>query len=414
MKSSKQKEEIVAIYDIGSGSVGGALVSIPKTSKKKSFNFLTLSAEESPEDKPLVLYSTRTPITLNQDFDFDHFLFETGRALENVSKKMEQALFTPPMAGRGAPAKVFCFLSAPWYSCQTRIIKLKRNTPYKFTEKLAEEYIQKEIKNFESIQAKHFENTGEKMRLIESRIMEMKLNGYKTAMPFDKKISEFEIALFVAVGSERILGAIEHQIQHFFNQEVVFESFIFPSFAVSRDIFPDEKNFISIDIAGEVTDLSVSRDEVLDESITYPLGKNYFIREISRALGLDSFDAHSALTLYLSGHGHKAMNKKLEPILARAGMQWLSYFQNALREISGKKSIPAKIFLTADPDMSAWFGELLKMEEFHKYTLTDNKFNVTIIKPSDLYDFINFRSGLKRDEFLMIEAIFINRIKNHA
>ncbi len=104
------------------------------------------------------------------------------------------------------------------------------------------------------------------------------------------------------------------------------------------------------------------------------------------------------------------MNDKINSILKISGMQWLSYFQDALREISEKKMIPSKIFLTVDQDFAPFFKNLFKQEEFHRYALANDSFNVTILKQGDFNDFVSLNNKSQRDESLMIKTIFINKM----
>ena len=55
---SSKKEKLVAIFDIGSGSVGGMLVSIPKDGKSL----------------PTIIKSTRTDIVTRKELDYNLFL----------------------------------------------------------------------------------------------------------------------------------------------------------------------------------------------------------------------------------------------------------------------------------------------------------------------------------------------------
>ena len=212
MTSSQKKEELVAVFDIGSGSVGGALVLMPKGEPAKSFDFLALQFEENKKPKPEILFTARAPIVFGPNLDFEVFLFEMSKALETVASRLLSARL-------GAPKKAYCFLAAPWCATQTRVIKMERNTPFILTDKLLSDLSCREIKAFEEENAKRYPK-GEKIRLLEGEIMQVKLNGYKTSDPYGKKTKSLEAALFASIGSEQVLGALEYHIGKFFNLDI--------------------------------------------------------------------------------------------------------------------------------------------------------------------------------------------------
>src|SRR3989338_10999828 len=99
---SKEKDELVLVFNIGSSSVGGALFHAQKSGI------------------PRIIFSIREPVVIEQNVDIDRFLFLTLQALDIVVSKIYKA-------GMGAPHSVFCVLSSPWYASQTRIINFEKN-----------------------------------------------------------------------------------------------------------------------------------------------------------------------------------------------------------------------------------------------------------------------------------------------
>ncbi len=263
--SGKKKRELVAVFDIGSSGVGGALFCKDHTGT------------------PEIVFSVREAVPFQENVDYDLFLKSTLKALEEISKKIS-------LSGLGAPKKIFCVLASPWYASQSRTVLLEKNTPFVFTSKLADNLIQKEISLFkESYMAEH-EDKGDKMRLIEFKNMKISLNGYATNDPLDKKTTKVEMILFLSMGSEHLIKKIEEAIgRHMHSVNIVFSSLAMASFSVSRDMFIHRDNFLLIDVGGEITDISMIKGDMLRESISFPMGKNFLLREISKSLTLKTF-----------------------------------------------------------------------------------------------------------------------------
>jgi hypothetical protein len=383
--NSKEKEDLALVFDIGSSSVGGALFSVRQNGI------------------PKIILSAREPIILEEKVDFDKFLSLTLQSLEIVASRIHTK-------GMGAPKKIYCVLSSPWYVSQTRVISLEKNVPFTFTSKLADGLIQKEIALFEEEHLAEYMHSGQAARLIEFKNINTRLNGYETPQPLNQKAKKLEMTIFVSMSPEQVLQKISAAInKHFHLQNILFSSFVFSSFVVARDLFMHQKNFLLVDIGGELTDISMTKKDILCGSISYPLGTNFIIRGISAGLGCTLPAARSFFSLYKDGHASVATEKKIEPIINQLKTEWLKKFQESLANLSNDISIPATIYLIIDKDLADFFSELIQNEQFHQYTLTDSKFQVTFLDTAKLHGFASFVEDTVRDPFLILEAIYINR-----
>ena len=271
---NKEKSKLVLVFDIGSSSVGGTLFYMEKSRI------------------PKIIMSLREPIILQKTLNIDKFLSSTAKSLDIVVNKIYKA-------GIGKPEAIFCVLSSPWHVSQIRVIRLEKNTPFIFTTKLADDLIQKEIALFKEEYLAKYLHTESPVRLIEFKNIKTMLNGYETAKPLDQKIKEFEMTIFISVSSEYILKKIEETIRKYFHfKNVKFSSFTLSSFAVARDIDINQKNFLLIDIGGEVTDISMIKKNALHESISFPWGLNFIIRGVASALNCSLDEAKTYVSLF--------------------------------------------------------------------------------------------------------------------
>ncbi len=383
--SAKGKKELVAVFDVGSSGVGGALFYKDDTS--------------SPE----IIFSVREPIPFEESVDFNNFLNATVKALEEVSKKIS-------LAKLGAPKKIFCVLSSTWYASQTRTVLLEKNTTFIFTAKLADSLIQKEVSSFKENYLKEHGYGGDKVRLIEFKNMKTMLNGYTTLHPLDQKTKKVEMTLFLSVSSEMVIQKIEEAIgRHMHFVDIKFSSFVLASFAVSRDMFVHRDNFLLIDVGGEITDIAMIKGDILRESISFPMGKNFLLREMAKSLQKTPDQVESIISLYNSHHAEKKISDKIDQALIQIKTNWLKKFQEALVGLSNDISIPSTIFLTSDDDVAEWFVDTIKNEEFSQYTLTESKFKVIVINAAMLHGIATFKDLVVRDRFIIIESIYISR-----
>ena len=382
----KKKKDLTLIFDIGSSSVGGALCYIENSGL------------------PKIIYSIRESIAFQDEIDFNKFLYSTTKSLDIVANKI-------CMLGLGKPKNTFCFLSSLFYISQTRTIKLEKNTPFIFTSKLADSLIKKEVNLFEEEYSIKDIYSTQKFRPIELKNMKTMLNGYVVDNPLNQKIRELEMNVFISISPEEIIKKIEYTIGRYFNpQEIKFSSFAFASFSTARDLFSHHESFILIDIGGEITDISVVKKDVLSDSISFPMGYNFIIREFSNALNCTLDEAKSLVSLYKDGHMEDEINEKFGPIINKIKVEWRKKFEESLFNISNDISIPSNIFLTADKDFEVLFKEIIKTEEHNQYSLTREKFKIISLNTRELHGLVIFNENVNRDSFITLESIYINRL----
>ncbi|MES3031625.1 MAG: hypothetical protein V4699_00070 [Patescibacteria group bacterium] len=381
----KEKGKLALVFYVGSSSVEGAL-------------FLT---EES--GIPKIIFSIRELIALEDNVEASRFFSLTLKSLESVTSQIHRA-------GLGAPDEIYCVLSSLWYVSQTRTIRLEKNTPFIFTSKMSDELIKKEVSLFEEEQEKKYASTGAKVRVVELKNIKTVINGYETSHPLNQKGQELEMTVFISISSEPILAKIEETIKAHFNaKEIKFSSFALSSFAVVRDLYAHQNDFLLISVGGEVTDISMVKKNVLRESISFPLGTNFLVRGVASVSHASLPEAKSSISLFKDGHASEALTKSLGPTVDKLKKEWLTKFQDSLSNLSNDISVPSTIYLSIDRELADFFSETIKTEQFNQYTLTESKFKVVFLGSEVFHGLIQFEGNTTGDTFLIVNAIYINR-----
>lgn len=386
---TKKQDELMLVFDIGSSSVKAAL----------------FYATES--GIPKIITSVREPILLEDKIETDRFLNLTLKALETASENIYKK-------GLGAPSRIFCIFSSPWHNSHTRIIKLKKDTPFVFTPKLSDELIQKEIQALKDEYLKNYNHTDETLRVIEMKNIKIMLNGYESAKPLYKKAKELEMTVFISLSEQQVCKKIEEIIsKHFSVKDIKFSSFTMASFTIIRDLFTNRENFLLINIGGEITDISIIKHNTLRESTSFPLGINFMIRNVASSMNCSLGEAKSFISLFKDGHASVDTSKSLEPIILKLKSEWLVKFQQSLANLSNDISIPAFVYTTVDKDLADFFSEIIKTEQFNQYTLTESKFQIFFLNIENLHGIADFEKEAIWNAFLTIDAVYINRFLSH-
>jgi hypothetical protein len=386
---SKNKKEFILVLDIGSSSVGAVL-------------FYT----EKPVE-PFIVFSTVEAIPLGEDISAEKLLTNTTQTLSLVLKKVFSAKL-------GSPSRIFCVLSSPWYVSQSRVITFNKNTPFIFTDKLADSLLEREIKIFQEENSKKYPNRDNQVRVIELKNVKISLNGYETTKPVNQKAKELEMMTFISMCEERVCKKIEETISKYFQTEhIKFSSFGIAFYTLVRDKYTPKDNFLLVDAGGEVTDIMMVKKNILKGSISFPLGTNFIIRRLSVGLKCSLDEARSFLSIFKEGHAEVALAKKISLVLSDIKKEWLKKFQESLADLSNDISIPSLVFVATDRDWIDFFAETIKTEQFTQYTLAESKFEILPINTKLLHGLVKFKDEVTRDPFLIVDTAYVNSFLNN-
>lgn len=386
--SSSKKKKTIVVLDIGSASVGGAVVSL-----------------ESGK-KPHILMSTREDMVFQRDLNLERLLSSMLSALEKVLHTLRKTSPKP------SPSRFFCILSSPWYKSVTKIIRSQKDAPFTVTKKMLDELVEKDASLFRA-EIETSQKTKEPVEPIDTHIIQIKLNGYETSDPLGKEAHAMELALFIGLSSSQTIEAIRSKVARVFHYgNISFSAFSLAAFSTSRDIFTDKKNFLFLDISGEITDIAMVKDNVILETVSFPLGRNFLFRRLASSMNATPDEAISLFRMARGGKSDETTQARTEKALSEARKEWLASFSRILANLAKGNVIPSTVFFTADQDISSWFSEAMREEEFGQFTLTDEMFNVAFLGGEMLEKFCSVGSGVPKDPFIMLEAIFAEKHPN--
>lgn len=384
-----KKEKLIAVFDIGSASVGGAMVKIPLDGKSI----------------PIVLKSVRTNIKVHKDFDLDDFTRNMIKALNSTAN----ALYYKKV---GAPDEVVCVLASPWYISQTRNIKMSQDKPFTFSKRLANDLINKEISSFSEVFKNKYESLKTSPEIIEQQIMSISLNGYTLDTPIGMKCKTLDINMVISLSPLSCTSKIKETLSSIYHHiPVSFSSFTMATYLAVRDKYISPNSYLLIDISGEITDVGIVNRGSLQSVLSFPFGKSTFFRYIYTKLEIELRDAEELFRLYNDDHLSPEFRKKVEPLFKSIQKSWVEAFKKCVSTLPRNLVLPSTILLTADNDIKKWFVEVLQNEEYIQSIVSDHKCSVVTLDGQEFLNMCSVGEG-GCDPFLMIEAIAIMRKNN--
>ncbi|MEK7586721.1 MAG: hypothetical protein AAB453_02530, partial [Patescibacteria group bacterium] len=261
----------LGILDINTTSVDGAII-------------------EVSQDKaicPRIICSSTNILQIPESLDPTRFLEHT---LQNISTTMRNLVADPSGPGvKGMPERWLCFLAAPFYVSQSRIIKTEKEKTFAVTEKMIKEIVANEVAKFKVSGAELFPGvTSDEHELINSSVMEIKLNGYDDLKNvYQKNVSALELSLYLGASSTELLRRFKETISAVLRiKSISFYPFAFSLFSTFRDLTASiNDSTVIVDIDGETTEITLVERDALIENFSFPVGTNSLVRKVSSEFG---------------------------------------------------------------------------------------------------------------------------------
>lgn len=378
----KKKEKVIAILEIASASVGGMLIRQNKNGKLQ------------------VISLTRVPVNFLFDINFDAFWRCTLASLKSVIKILLENYPSGPDA-------CLCVFLSPWFLSQTKIINIEREKNFEVTADFFENLMKSEEENFRTQRATKL---GGDSGFIEHEIIKTELNGYYTRSPVGKIAKTIRLYIYMSLGTESVKKKIgEEVLENFGDIPLSLRTFPFVAFQILNSVIESQEGSVLVDIGGEITDISLIRKNFLEETISFPRGRNFLLRKIASEFKTFSQEANSILQTYLKGHSLKGDSEKISKIIEEAKRDWGNFFEAAIKNISEKGPLPQNLFLMGDEIIGGQFVKCAEEERFSQYTSLSKPFNTKRIIDEEFMHYFDFKLTDQLDIFLMLEALFANK-----
>lgn len=395
---SSKKTDLGIIFDIGTSSVGAALV---KFDLGKA---------------PHIVFTVREMMTFQENVDpIKLFGFMLDALVRTNTLIARDGVAHLKFTEHGAlyVRKVFFIFSSPWAASETKIIALHKEEPFMVTSELVRELLDKEEELFEKnlTTSGNLKEFKDKLSVVGKEVIQTKLNGYDSPDPYGKLAKTLDLAFSISVIPKEVLEKAEevtHRSYHL--KEVRSFPFSLVAFSTLRDLLKKDEDFIFLDIAGELVDITVVKNGVIVENSNFPLGRNFVYRKVSDALKEPYEVGASLLRAHFDGHIDSAVSQTILDILDSIRIEWLRYFDTALTDISTRVTLPTKVCLIADNEFLAFFKKAIEDEQFTQFGIKGLTFTVHIIDHGFIGEHATFSKGCYRDAFLALEAVFVNKV----
>lgn len=389
--SSKKDSNVVLVFDIGSGSVAGAIVL------------------QSATHPPTVLYNFRSDIPFQEETTGTRLLSLMLRSLSQVAVAITREGFETAGFGSHRPkiSETFVSLSAPWVLSRTTFLSLRGREPTRITAEV-----------FATLLEQSRGEPSPKREIpagcvqIEQKLIKSVLNGYETSKPYEKTAGEAEFAVFGSFSMPAVTEKVTDTITRLVHStHVSFHSFTLLTFVTLRRLYPEEDNFLVIDVSGEQTELAIVKRGVLVEAVTFPFGRNHLVRLVTRHARVPAGGVSAFFTMSSEGTGTGRLFDRTRKLLEAAEEEWRVQLSRSLSSLSKELFLPTTIFLTVDADVSAVFQSAIRKGDWSTLTLSPASFRVTVITNDLLDPLVKWGPLVSRDSFVGLISAFASQLR---
>ena len=377
---SRKAQTCVVLIDIGSSSIGGSY---------------TVFEDGKP---PTMYFNIRLPIDTREGESIDTAMLRT---LEDVHSYLirDGAPSVRREIGSGHIDHVLVSVAAPWQETKVKTQTISPGKPFTFTQNMVSDIVS------------GIEIPKDKVGSGESIIATI-LNGYETNQPFDKVVTRVDLVILSSTLVKEVTEKIKKSIRaSYHTSEITFTAFAPVSYAVLRDLYPHEKDFLVVDVSGEGTDVAFVKRGLLIDVGSLRQGINALL-DSGRRAGLRSLAEEkqtARMPMTQPGYIHPERNTAFGVQAESAEREWLQTMSALLRAFANRHALPRTLFLLADDEVRSYLKRTLNSGALHTLWLSDSPLSIIPITPAQFLPYVQTRGLAQGDIFLSILALYYRK-----
>ena len=276
----------------------------------------------------------------------------------------------------------------------TTTVNYTRKNPNKpITESEMEEIIHKVQQKSGEVAKKtvalETDNDNVEVRLINSAIVSLTIDGYKISNPIGFKGSDVVIQFYTAFAPLIHVAAIEKVCAEL-NLDLL--AVAVEPFAVCRACLGDDPDSsfsgIVMDIGGGTTDIAVVDDGGVEGTKMFSIGGRSFTHQIAEALGCDFDTAEEKKLQFDTGELDDREKAKIETAISKNISVWLTGVEVALEEFESFGSLPRNVMLCGGGASLSTIQETLATSDWFENLPFSRRPVIHLIDIAELPNFI--------------------------
>jgi len=374
------------LIDIGSGSVGAAIVE-----------------EDGEEKKPLIIYAYRENIRVTRKKTPEEFVRILKEALLAATLEIASAGMRALQSHdtRGRIGRIEVMYASPWSEVITRIIAVEHKEPFKVTDAFVASLIDEALKQADSENHERaiFEATGQ--IVIHRAVIKSEINGYPVTHFTNQEGTELRIAymteLVPTLVRETLLASEKNLAAHATREE---RTFVTAAYTASRAIYPDITSALLLEITGEAIECGIIENSVLYENFSTLFGSHSLYRLVAEKLDTLESEAKSHIREYIA----QTARDDVREVVMIARETFKGYLRKVFDAAQSEYVLPEHIVLVLDAETAPFFAEMID-ETYAGYRSEHVMHHLDEPAVAKLVDYTD---GCVHDHYLAIGAFFFH------
>lgn len=307
--------------------------------------------------------------------------------------------------------KYYFFIGSPWSVSQTKTIKIIKDKPFEITNSILEKIIVGEEFALEKyIEEQTLEPN---WKVLEEKIIQSKINGYKVDDIFGKKTSNLAIELFVSFIPFEIKDKMDSYIDERIGKKIKRQnnSCILASYSFFRDLFSNKNDFIYVDIGKLITDVFVVRDDIIFGIASFPIGEENIIQASLAKTNLSRDILMSHLSVGLDKKFDLVSHNRGEDLLRSGFNLWENQFKDTISQICTEMNIPNNMFILINSVVSNILEkELSGKEKDNQFEILGSKIDTLAIGDGMMNNFISNGKVFVNEPYIKMDLVFLDKL----
>ncbi|MEX1027464.1 MAG: hypothetical protein WD049_05585 [Candidatus Paceibacterota bacterium] len=292
--------------------------------------------------------------------------------------------------------------TAPWYVASTTHI----DQHYEDDRLITESYLADlQTQEKDTLPAFPAEFQDAQPVIIDTAILQTKLNGYITTNPTEKSTRNFEAQLYTGAVPQSVFDAVETTIGNVFDiSHVTYHTLPLVTHAALSDLFASLSSAVLIDISGTHTTLTTVYDGTIRDVISFAIGTHHLVRHTATELNIGMKAAASALALHDLSRLDTASHETVRDLIAKHTNDWFEEYKKHREQIRKNHPLGSRAIIIATGGMTEYFFTALK-----KRSEEESTEGVQLIQLTNehLSKRLRFPESPPPDPFIALEAIVL-------
>jgi hypothetical protein len=357
------------------------------------------------DNKPEIFSCQNFKINFSKPINYDKYISVLLKTMEDSVVSVTRDLVK--VGNKERISNYYMFFGSPWCISQSKVIRIEKDRPFLIDEKLLRQVLSKEEENL--IQRIDSSSEEKNWMVMEEKIIQLKLNGYKVNKIYDRKAEKVEMEFLVSFIPKEIQDKINEPLRSKIKENS--NSTILSSFSFLRDLFLDKNDFIYFDINESITDLYIVRGDVLEGVSSFPIGQSDIIKEISAKSNLSIDIITSKINIKYQGNCDEKTSDEVDSLIENGFKLWFENFNSTISKMSSPINLPNNIFVVANSSISKIFAEKMVKDSLDKkIELLNMKINTEIIREEVFHNIITNAKVYMNEPYIKMDLVFLDKL----